>query len=726
MIAIILLSAFASYGFGSAAPGRAPGVCPQDVAAAWKNVQSMVRQRVQRFEILDPFARTSADRRAADDIQFQLKHSIGLDGDYLFSEDAVSGHTDCAMGAMSLRMLLILARHSEMQLASVRVEIVKLVLRFPWVEVLLSGWPMFQMMATMVWWMRHHVEIHQLSADVGFESICDKQERGATVAARRYLGRHWRGQDQSPSSLAAVVENALTAENPENDVLELNSAQIRVTQLHGLTMRGGMGVTFNRTDLGEAVTACARSDDCAGVTGKGDESRLELSKGDPFLVESPGFVTWIPWCKNVVALEKGSEPLDCPGPQATGMLASVTRQLENSMGDFSPELLADAQSLFSNWAGQEGAWVAHLDLWGVEWPLWDILSKLQRRIDRLRKQDLAGEASALQQVTGFSNSAWRIAMEKLSELPVANVSGAIPEAAPCHSGHHCLGELFVRFYMVLFETGILPLRNANGSLGTRRNILEDVPEFLWTEIKGDLQASTHVDHKKGLDWLTPRNHALQIPRRQLANFLLDSFPLVVGGGRLVQCLEWDEPFFLRELFGGKCEYTNVYSQVARNNGDPAMGTPGSHEYPHGTRHYWGDLEHPEGPGLEHGHFDLIICPFVFEFLSQPFLGMKTLAASLKPGGFLVWAAQSVQVSSEAPHDYFRYTSEGARSLAEYAGLEVQKVYAPGSLQVASGLLLGMLRPYWKDEHVLVDEPLLASRSHPTSVFMLLRAPFALP
>ncbi|CAK0907876.1 unnamed protein product, partial [Prorocentrum cordatum] len=44
----------------------------------------------------------------------------------------------------------------------------------------------------------------------------------------------------------------------------------------------------------------------------------------------------------------------------------------------------------------------------------------------------------------------------------------------------------------------------------------------------------------------------------------------------------------------------------------------------------------------------------------------------------------------SPKDYFRYTPKGAAALAEHAGLEVVKLYAPGDLALVSGTMQGMV------------------------------------
>mmetsp|Transcript_52629 Transcript_52629/g.87357 ORF Transcript_52629/g.87357 Transcript_52629/m.87357 type:complete len:168 (-) Transcript_52629:34-537(-) len=156
-----------------------------------------------------------------------------------------------------------------------------------------------------------------------------------------------------------------------------------------------------------------------------------------------------------------------------------------------------------------------------------------------------------------------------------------------------------------------------------------------------------------------------------------------------------------------------------------MGLPGRHEYTYGTRHYWGDLMSKDGLGIEPDTFDLIMVPFVFEHVAQPFRAMRNLAYVLRSGGYIIWAAPMFQHYHGSPHDYFRYTPKGARALAADAGLEVVWLYAPGDLSLVSGVMMGMLLPYWSEEQMLAEAPLVNDEDcprHPLNVFMLLRKP----
>merc|ERR1712066_533151 len=222
--------------------------------------------------------------------------------------------------------------------------------------------------------------------------------------------------------------------------------------------------------------------------------------------------------------------------------------------------------------------------------------------------------------------------------------------------------------------------------------------------------------------MVPAAHPLQVDRRQLANFIQQVRPLIAERP-LGRCLEWDQPFLLMRAFTAVCRWNDVFSYSEPDPNEPLMGLAGRHEYTYGTRHYWGDLLHKDGIGIEPDTFDLILVPFVFEHVAQPFIGMKNLAFVLRSGGYVIWSAPMFQQYHGSPHDYFRYTPKGARALAADGGLDVIRLYAPGDLALVTGVMSGMMLPYWSEERMLYEEePAWGEDSpkHPLNVFMLLQ------
>merc|ERR1711862_8706 len=130
-----------------------------------------------------------------------------------------------------------------------------------------------------------------------------------------------------------------------------------------------------------------------------------------------------------------------------------------------------------------------------------------------------------------------------------------------------------------------------------------------------------------------------------------------------------------------------------------MGLPGRTTLASGSRHYWGDLTHADGIGIEPDTFGLIVCVFVFEHVPQPFVAIRNVARVLRPGGYVLWAAPMFQHYHGAPADFYRYTPKGARALAQDGGLEIIHLWSPGDLSLTSGVMMGMQLPYWTDEHI---------------------------
>jgi SAM-dependent methyltransferase len=80
-------------------------------------------------------------------------------------------------------------------------------------------------------------------------------------------------------------------------------------------------------------------------------------------------------------------------------------------------------------------------------------------------------------------------------------------------------------------------------------------------------------------------------------------------------------------------------------------------------------------------FDSAICIEVLEHLPEPWRAVETMARILKPGGVVMITVPHLSRLHEVPHDYFRFTEYGLRSLLTKAGMEIV------SLQPKGGLIL---------------------------------------
>ena len=86
-------------------------------------------------------------------------------------------------------------------------------------------------------------------------------------------------------------------------------------------------------------------------------------------------------------------------------------------------------------------------------------------------------------------------------------------------------------------------------------------------------------------------------------------------------------------------------------------------------------------------FDTILSTQVLEHVPHPRTLLREVYRVLKLGGHLVLTAPQTNPLHEEPHDYFRYTSYGLRSLAESAGLEVLEVRALGGAIATIGQMV---------------------------------------
>ncbi len=117
--------------------------------------------------------------------------------------------------------------------------------------------------------------------------------------------------------------------------------------------------------------------------------------------------------------------------------------------------------------------------------------------------------------------------------------------------------------------------------------------------------------------------------------------------------------------------------------------------------------------LHDDSFDTVLCSQVLEHVPRPWDALAEMARVLRPGGRLLLTVPHLSMIHEAPHDYFRYTRYGLRSLCQRAGLAVESVEPTGGLicflshnasvvwMSACGSLPGMMWPVWFVNYVLL-------------------------
>jgi len=96
--------------------------------------------------------------------------------------------------------------------------------------------------------------------------------------------------------------------------------------------------------------------------------------------------------------------------------------------------------------------------------------------------------------------------------------------------------------------------------------------------------------------------------------------------------------------------------------------------------------------VQSASYDTVLCSEVLEHVSDPQAAVAEIARVLRPGGTLILSVPFLSRLHEEPHDYFRYTRNGLRSLLLSADLRIDSVEPIGSVggfighQIASALV----------------------------------------
>lgn len=157
---------------------------------------------------------------------------------------------------------------------------------------------------------------------------------------------------------------------------------------------------------------------------------------------------------------------------------------------------------------------------------------------------------------------------------------------------------------------------------------------------------------------------------------------------------------------GECVYKRLFAHCRYSAMDGAIG---DQTWNYRNLNFVAKLhELPLGDGV----FDAVLCTQVFEHLEWPRESARELCRIVKPGGRLYLTVPMSQGEHQAPHDYFRYTSFGLRSILGYAGFREVKVVPFGGfwVRLASELPRGL--------HVLPGSGLRSGEPNPAGIALL--------
>lgn len=95
--------------------------------------------------------------------------------------------------------------------------------------------------------------------------------------------------------------------------------------------------------------------------------------------------------------------------------------------------------------------------------------------------------------------------------------------------------------------------------------------------------------------------------------------------------------------------------------------------------------------------DVVLCSEVLEHVAEPATALAEMARVLRPDGQLIVTVPFLGRLHEEPHDYYRYTEHGLRTLLDAAGFRLDRLEITGSVfsllghQVSTGIMLATWR-----------------------------------
>lgn len=250
---------------------------------------------------------------------------------------------------------------------------------------------------------------------------------------------------------------------------------------------------------------------------------------------------------------------------------------------------------------------------------------------------------------------------------------ALAELVERHPERILQHEHFVKLLWAGFQRGLLPVGGTPGTFsGLNHYLKPHVPKKVWKRGKQSNSISRHTQH--AFMWSFVDSHG---PRMRKAS----------------RCLDWDGRYG-GSIFASICHEVDVIAYGQPYGRVPSKALHWTSGPPRKADRWYNADVHSMANYLEHGVYDLVIANSVFEHFRQPFDAMQQIVLLMRPGGYLFWHTPFEFEEHGVPHDYFRYTVAGARSIAEAAGLRVELAETDGGYAAVLSNVLGLGSKFW--------------------------------
>ena len=325
--------------------------CGERDVEIWKGIKEVMREMVSRYSGRLSFMNMEADVPFVNSVQSQVRELL-LPGQVFDPEIRLPWReglewTTCHSGVLAVRLLFVATKQLGRpgDVPDLATTLVASALMAPWISILQSGWPIFNLLAMLSRWASPFLDgpgalltSHGRSARqkaITLQSRCDAGEAGATRQARELIGGLWRHLDPdawrgNESVQAKLMEEALA--RLSNLPTYHSPSAIRGQSCYWT--HHPTKVTDEASDAlkqfadsaaySQVLASCAESPDCVGARMDTDPTLLselpisQLSSGPSFLL----------WCSPMLKSSSSEDGivLQCPLSRAVGLLTTAYRR----------------------------------------------------------------------------------------------------------------------------------------------------------------------------------------------------------------------------------------------------------------------------------------------------------------------------------------------------------------------------------------------------------------